>query len=217
MEIEFKKISGISLIVGSILMVATMLLHPSGGNIEHILKIKNIIIVSHSLAILSLPFVAFGFWGLTIALLTKSKISILSFIISCFGLFATMIAATINGLTLPLFLSQIVPQNTDVNLIKAISTYGRNINIPMDYILIIAFALSISIWSLLIIQSKTFPKWIGYYGLLLILFGVFALFNRYNFIGLFGFRIIIFGIVSWIIAVGIKILLTDKSRIKTNE
>ena len=210
METEFKKNSGISLIVGSILMIATMVLHPSGGHIEHILKIKSIIIVSHALAIFSLPFIAFGFLGLSTALLTKSKISILSFIISCFGLFAAMIAATINGLTLPLFLSQIVPQNIDGNIISSIGTYGRNINIPMDYILLISFALSISIWSVLIIMSEKFPKWIGYYGLLLILFGVFALFNKYNFIGLFGFRIIIFGIVSWIIAAGIKILLTNK-------
>jgi hypothetical protein len=210
METEFRKFSGISLIVGSILMVATMVLHPSGGHIEHILKIKPIIIVSHSLAIFSLPFIAFGFWGLSTALLTKNKISFLSFIISCFGLFAAMIAATINGLTLPLFLSQIAPQNIDLNIINPISTYGRNINIPMDYILLIAFGLSISIWSVLIIQSEKFPKWIGYYGISLILFGVFAIFNKYNFIGLFGFRIIIFGIVSWIISVGMKILLTDK-------
>jgi hypothetical protein len=210
MDAEFKKISGISLIVGSILMVATMILHPSGGNIEHILKIKTIIIVSHSLAILSLPFIAFGFWGLSTALLTKSKTSILSFIISCFGLFAAMIAATINGLTLPLFLSKIAPKNIDVDIINPITSYGRNINIPMDYILLIAFALSINIWSVLIILSEKFPKWIGYYGLLLILFGVFALFNKYNFIGLFGFRIVVFGIVGWIIVVAIKILLADK-------
>ncbi len=206
METEFKKFSGISLIVGSILMVATMVLHPSGGSIEHILKTKTTIIVSHSLAIFSLPFIGFGFWGLSTALLTKSRISFLSFIISCFGLFAAMIAATINGLTLPLFLTQIVPQNIDLNIIKAVSGYGREINIPMDYILLLAFGLSISIWSVLIIQSKKFPKWIGYYGIFLILFSILAIYNKYNFIGLFGFRIVIFGIVSWIIAVGTKIL-----------
>ncbi len=206
METEFKKFSGISLIVGSILMVATMVLHPSGGSIEHILKTKTTIIVSHSLAIFSLPFIGFGFWGLSTALLTKSRISFLSFIISCFGLFAAMIAATINGLTLPLFLTQIVPQNIDLNIIKAVSGYGREINIPMDYILLLAFGVSISIWSVLIVQSKKFPKWIGYYGIFLILFSVLAIYNKYNFIGLFGFRIVIFGIVSWIIAVGTKIL-----------
>lgn len=206
METEFKKFSGISLIVGSILMVATMVLHPSGGSIEHILKTKTTIIVSHSLAIFSLPFIGFGFWGLSTALLTKSRISFLSFIISCFGLFAAMIAATINGLTLPLFLTQIVPQNIDLNIIKAVSGYGREINIPMDYILLLAFGLSISIWSVLVIQSKKFPKWIGYYGIFLILFNILAIYNKYNFIGLFGFRIVIFGIVSWIIAVGTKIL-----------
>jgi hypothetical protein len=212
METAFKKLSGISLIIGSALMVATMVLHPSGGNMEHVLKIKTILIVSHSLAIFSLPFICFGFWGLSASLLTKSRISVLAFIISCFGLFAAMIAATINGLTLPLFLTGAASQKAEVNIINLVSTYGHNINKPMDYILLSAFGLSISIWSALIIRSEQFPKWIGYYGLLLILAGLLAIFNQYSVTGLYGFRIVIFGIVSWIIVAGIKILLINTEK-----
>ncbi len=209
METAFKKLSGISLIFGSLLMVATMVLHPSGGNIEHILKIKTILIVSHSLAIFSLPFIGFGFWGLSGSLLTKSRISVLAFIISCFGLIAAMIAATINGLTLPLFLTRAASQHDAVNLVV---TYGYYINKPMDYILLSAFGLSISIWSALIIRNEQFPDWIGYYGLLLVLAGLLAVFNQHNITGLHGFRIVVSGIISWIIVAGIKILLSNTQK-----
>ncbi|WP_028297015.1 hypothetical protein [Olivibacter sitiensis] len=210
MDKEFSRISSISLVIGSTLMAATLVLHPSGGSMEHILNIKTILITSHSLAILSLPFIAFGFWGLSNALLTKSKISMLSFIISCFGLFAAMVAATINGLTLPLFLSKAALRNIDFNIVNTIRAYGDNINMPTAYLMFAAFALSIGIWSILIIRSEKFPKWIGYYGLLLILLGIFALFNKYNLIGLLGFRTIVLGIIGWTIAVGTKILFTNR-------
>ncbi len=164
--------------------------------------------VSHGLAILSLPFIAFGFWGLSTALLTKGKTAMLAFFISCFGLLAAMIAATINGLTLPLFLLQATARNIDTNLISPAIIYGRNINIPMDYILLSSFVLSISIWSVLIIRAKQFSQWTGYYGLSLIFIGGVAVFNRYNVIGLAGFRIVVFGIVSWIIIAAAKILLS---------
>ncbi len=213
MENEFKKASGISLLIGSLLLVATMVLHPSGGDIEHILRIKTVIIVSHSLAILSLPFIGFGFWGISVNLTTKSRVSLLAFMIAAFGLIAAMVAATINGLTLPLFISEVANQDFDANTIHLINAYGRYINIPMDYILILSFGLAISIWSVLMVKGVNFPKWMGYYGLVLMVAGLVALLNQFNFAGLFGFRVFIFGIVSWVIAVGIKILLPVKEKI----
>lgn len=213
MEREFKKASGISLLIGSLLLVATMVLHPSGGSIEHILNIKKVIIISHSLAILSLPFIGFGFWGLSLSLTTKSRVSMLAFMVAALGLVAAMIAAAVNGITLPLFVSEVANQDYDVNTIKLITTYGRSLNISMDYIIILSFGLAIMIWSALMVKGVNFPKWMGYYGLVLMVAGLVALLNQFNFVGLFGFRVFIFGIVTWIIAVGIKILLPEREKI----
>jgi hypothetical protein len=202
MEKEFSKTTGFSLIVSAILLIVTMVLHPSGGSIEHILKIKGVLMGSHSLAIFSLPFVGFGFWGLSVTLQTKNYLSMLGFIMSCFGLVAGMIAATINGLTLPLFISNDPNENLDLNTLKLILTYGKYINIPMDYIMISMLSFAIVIWSFLIIRTGLFPKWIGYFGLLLISFGILGIFLQFNFANLFGFRIFIFGMATWIIGMG---------------
>ncbi len=201
MEKEFSKSTGFSLVVSAILMIITMVLHPSGGSVEHILKIKGVLMGSHGLAIFSLPFVGFGFWGLSNVLQTKSQLSMLGFMMSCFGLVAGVIAATMNGLTLPLYVSN-APNTLDPNTLKAILKYGRYINIPMDYIMIVMFSCGIAIWSFLIIRTDLFPKWIGYFGLLLIGFGILGIFLQFNFANLFGFRIFIFGMASWIILMG---------------
>jgi hypothetical protein len=188
-------------------LIVTMVLHPSGGSIEHILKIKGVLMGSHGLAIFSLPFLGFGFWGLSVALQTKNHVSMLGFIVSCFGLVAGMIAATINGLTLPLFISNPPNETTDTNTLKAILMYGKYINIPMDYIMIIMLSFAIAIWSFLIVRANLFPKWVGYFGLLLIGFGILGIFLQFNFANLFGFRIFIFGIASWIIGMGYLMIL----------
>jgi hypothetical protein len=91
----------------------------------------------------------------------------------------------------------------DLTVPKAIVRYGFAINQPMDYIFIVASAVSVGIWSVLIIRGSEFPKWIGYYGIALLLMAMVAAFFQFNFINLYGFRLIIFGMVSWIISVGI--------------
>jgi len=207
MEKQFKQTSGLSLIVGSLVLIATMVLHPSGGSIERILKIREVIVVSHALAIVSLPFVAFGFYGLSVLLLTPSRISILAFITIAFGLVAVMIAGTINGLTLPMFLSHYTDKlNQDLTVPQAVIRYGFAINQPMDYIFIVAGVVSVGIWSVLMIRGSQFPKWIGYYGLSLLVLAAVAAIFRFNFVDLYGFRLVVFGVVSWIISVGVFML-----------
>jgi hypothetical protein len=203
MDSRFQKLSGYCLMIGAFFMIVTMVLHPSGGNFEHLLKIHKVAIIAHSIAIFSLPFVCFGFLGLSTALITPSKVSFLAFCISCIALIAAMIAATINGLTLPFYVLQHA-QDTEPNLstVKLILQYGSNINKPMDYIFILGSSLSMGIWSVLILRTTGFPRWVGYFGLLLLFMAVIGFFLNFNFINVGGFRVYIFGMSSWIILMG---------------
>jgi hypothetical protein len=211
MEKQFKQSSGISLLVGCVLLILTMVLHPLGGSIEHILKIKKVIMISHSIALSCLPFIGFGFWGLSTLVQTKSRLSSLSFFIAAMALVAAMIAGTINGLTLPLFVSEASYASTDPATMKAIVTYGKYINIPMDYIFIAAISFSIGLWSLLIIRTGNLSKWLGYYGLLTIACGFGGILLQFNFVNLFGFRVFIFGMVGWMVAVGLLLIRSAKA------
>ncbi len=203
---QFRKLAGYSLLVSSVIIVLIAMMHPVGGDIGHIVHVKSMLQQSHSLAIACLPFLGFGFFGISKILITKSKLSVLSLIISFFGLFAAMIAATINGLTLPAFASNYSPDRDKEEIVKTIITYGKFINVPMAYIFMSVITLSIALWSFLIIKTTRLSLWIGYLGFAISLLGAVALMGKFNLVGLFGFRAFLFGLVIWKIFVGLNML-----------
>jgi hypothetical protein len=206
LEPKFIKASGASLLVGCLLAAITMTLHPVGGDIAHISKMKNALFFSHSLAIVCMPLLSFGFWGLTQLLMTKSKTALLAFIILSFGLFAAMIAGCINGLILPKFASNYNMNDDAIKTVEKIIQYGFVINLMMTYIFISATALSLGIWSILIIKNQQISAWLGYFGLVVLAIGLLSVGFKFNFTNLLGFKTFIFLIVSWKIAVGITMI-----------
>lgn len=212
MEKSFKKFAGYSLIIGSVLMILTMVLHPTGGNLEHIIKISNVLMITHSIAIFSIPFVAFGFYGLSKNLVTDSKTSYLGFTFVIFGLIAVILAASINGLILPMYSSKF-QNETGQNLeaLKLIISYGSTFNKAMDYIFMGGYSIAMLIWSVVIILTSKLPRWIGFYGLILLAFVIIGFLLQFNFISVWGFRIYVFGIVSWIILAGFFMMSRKKT------
>lgn len=207
MHPSFKRTSGISLIIGSLLLMLTMVLHPVGGSIEHIIHIAHINRVSHSLAIACLPFIGFGYYGLALALNTENKLSILALVIAGMGLVAGMIAASINGLTLSEYLLH--AGDTFKNqpfIVDSIAHYSGAINHPMAYILMCCLLASMGIWSVLILLTQVFPKWLGYLGLALVVLGGLGFAMQFQFIHVSGFRVFIAGLLTWIVGMGIYLM-----------
>ena len=197
----FRKLSGYCLLIGSLLMVLTMLLHPSGGDMQHILKISRIAIISHSLGLLSTVFTAFGFYGLASALLTQSRISFLGLSFAGFALVAVLLAALLNGLVLPMYVMQqsgIAEEKQDT--IKLIIQYGVTINAALDYVFIAGYSVAMLIWSAGMLRTEKFPAWLGIWGILLVGISMIAALFQLNFISVSGFTVYVIGIVSWIVS-----------------
>lgn len=212
MDTDFYKSTGLSLILSSILAILTMVLHPSGGSIEHIIKIAAPLQMTHSLAIYCLPFILFGFYGLTHRLLGSWKFAVLAFIIMSFGLVAAMLAALFNGLAVPYFLNQYADQiQQNEPFIDLILSYGFAINKALDYVFIVAFCSSIVIYSIKIIRSQKLARWIGYLGIAIALSSIMGWATNFVFTNLWGFRIVVFSISGWILASGIALI-----RLKSN-
>jgi hypothetical protein len=204
---QFEKNAGRSLLISSVLLVLTMLLHPAGGSIEHLLKIIPLIIVTHSIAILSLPFCMIGFWGFTKKLGTENFLSLPAFAIAVFGLIAAMGAAMVNGLALPLFLERYKDAPADVlENIKPILKYGASLNHGFDYIFIGALCLSILLWSIAVLQTKKVTPFLGYFGIALTLLAVILLATGFVFVNLYGFRLFAFGIAGWLLWVSVVLM-----------
>ena len=203
MDSNEQKGAGLSLIIGSLLMIATMVLHPVGGDFNKLLKIVTIGIVSHSLAILSVPFVAYGFFGLAMKLKSRPFLSYAAFSIMFFGLVAVMIAAAINGLILTDFVKSYEGASEEtIAALKPIFVFMFSFNHAFDYIFMSAICLSMTMWSIAIIKTQALASWIGYFGILVSTVGIILFVSGFELLHLAGFRVFVFSNVAWIITVG---------------
>jgi hypothetical protein len=189
-----------SLIIAAILMVFTMVLHPMGGSVEYIQKIATIIMITHALAILSVPFWILGFWGLTRQLGDDGLIPLTAFIIMTIGLFAVVLAAAVNGLALPLFVTHYLDATPEkLSAIKPIINYNTSLNHAFDLVYTGAFCLAVALWSIAILKTRRLPVWLGWSGVLLSLVTVASMTMGVFFTDLTGLRIFVSGFVIWTI------------------
>jgi|SRR5450432_551361 hypothetical protein len=203
MEIQFEKNAGIALIVFTLLMVFTIVLHPAGGSFEHLLKITTMIIVSHSIAILSLPLAALGFWGLTKKIGDRYFLSLLAFAFICLGLITALMAAATNGLVLPLFIQKFKDATPDLK-------YNTAVNNAFDYIYSAALCIAMLLWSIAILQYKKLPVWLGWLGIAVCIFTVLLVVGGYALSSLQGLRFFVSGMVLWIFSAGILLSYSGK-------
>lgn len=209
MEDFSKKLAGSSLLLGSLMAILTMVLHPIGGDIQHIVKISGVLMFSHSLAVVCMPLIAFGFWGLSNLLTTPNRLSILAFFIALLGLIAATLAATINGMVLPQFASHYAGSKVDSAVLLAIISYGRFLNQSLAYIFMVSTIFSILLLSFLLITKRSPIKWFGYYGILVFLLGLVALLVGANMISVHLFGYFVVGMTSWMMMAGVVLIRSD--------
>lgn len=204
MKNTIEKHAGISMIIGALLATITMVLHPVGGNIEHLIKISPVIMTSHIIALFSVPFMLFGFWGLTQRIGLNNTFSVMALITGSLGLVAVLIAGAINGLVVPFFVDTLKDASPEkLEMAETVLSYGFSLNKAFDYIFIGAICEAFLLWSIAILKTKLFPKWIAMLGVTLGIGFLIALVSGFALVDLHGFRIFIFGIVLWIAAMGI--------------
>ena len=206
MNNTFEKQAGISLIIFTVLLVFTMMLHPAGGSIEHLIRITPVIVITHSVAILALPFGCIGFLGLTRKIGTENFASVLGFIMVCFALIATLLAAATNGLIVPLYLQHYKEATPEaINAINPILRYGFTVNLAFDYIYTGAFCLAMLNWSIAILITKKLTAWIGWLGIFISLITVVIFISGMAVNNLHGLRIFGVCVISWILIVAWRI------------
>ncbi len=203
MNFSEHKNAGISLMVGCFLMIVTMVLHPVGGDFDHLLRIVTVGIVSHVIAIISLPFVAYGFWGLSDKI-GSTFLSKLSFTFMFFGLVAVMFAGAVNGIILMDFVKSYAGSSEEtIASLKPIFRLIRSFNHAFDFIFIGAVCISTGMWSISILKTKKLPIWHGWFGIIISAVALTSLMLGFVFVNLHGFRIFIFGWVAWVVAAGL--------------
>ncbi len=207
MKNKYYKSSGISLIIGSLLIILTMIIHPTGGDFQTIIKTSKIIITTHSIAICCLPFVVFGFLGLTTKLSSEYRVSIFAFISIVQGLISAFFAALFNGLVLPSYLNKFSNSlEENIVFLKPIVSFSFAINKALDLIFIVALIIAIFLYSMLILRLEKGRNWISYLGFLITFLTLIGIFLNLNFQHLLEFQIFTISIAIWVLASGILLI-----------
>lgn len=189
-----------------------MILHPIGGDFAHLIAVSKMGMIAHSLAIFSIPFSALGFIGLNRKLGRNDFFSRLGLAFMLLGLLAALLAATANGLVLPLFIEDYAKATPEtIESLRPFLRYNLAFNHAFDYQLITGMFLSMFCWSIAILQSDNLPRWIAYLGFLIVLIILGAILGGFYFLDLSGFRVFVFGWLVWILAVAWKLWTADKN------
>jgi len=203
MKSNSEKSAGLSLMIGSFLMIVTMVLHPVGGDFHHMVRIVNIGTISHAIGLLSIPFALYGYWGIMAKMEEEIFLSRVAFSFISLGLVAIMIAATLNGLVLTQLVRNYAGASDEV--ISDLTPIFRLIhafNLANDYIYIAAVGISTLFWSIAMLRVKKFPAWLAYLGIVLVLAMVISALTGFVFTDVAGFRAFIIGTTAWTIAAG---------------
>jgi len=191
-----------ALILGTLLLIFTMVMHPTGGSIAYVQKISTLLMVTHSVAILSLPLLLLGFWGLYKLLDDDSLSSLGAYMVIVIGLFAGMLAAAVNGLALPIFLAHFPDAGPEqITTIKPIVSYNAALNHAFDFIFMGACCVSTMLWSIAILRTRRLPVWMGWLGLLLPILAIIPACLGFAFTGLAGFRFFMAGYFVWLVMI----------------
>lgn len=201
-----EKNAGLALIAFTVLLIFTMLLHPAGGSVQHLIRITKTIVITHAIAVFSLPFGWIGFWGLTKKLGTERFMPMLGFAMISLGLVAVMIAAASNGIVMPIYLQHYKDATEQtIDSIRPVLRYSFAINNAFDYIYTGAFCTAILCWSVTILRTKKLPVWIGWAGIALAITAVIIFFVGVQVNSLQGFRFFVTSIVLWVLLVGVTL------------
>jgi hypothetical protein len=210
MKLSIEKTGGIALLTGALLTVFTAVLHPEGGSIQYLQSMAPMIAVSHSAGLLAIPFLGLGFWVLTKRIGAGSFLPLLSFAFTITGLSAGMMAATINGLALPLYVLNYKEATAEITaIIRPVIRYNVVLNQAFDYVFLGALSFAILCWAFSILYLGKLPKWIGYIGLIFSITVIVLFLTGYVFVNLHGFRLFLFFLVVWIGLVGVALLRSD--------
>src|SRR5580692_2776058 len=146
--------SAIALIAGSAGMIITMIFHPGGKiapeQLEHMIRLS---IGVHSLALLTVPVLFLGAWGMSRRLDGGDRLAWAGLVLFAFASAAVMNAGTLNGLVAPKLMRQIVAATPETRgTWQMMLNYNFQMNQAFARVYAVGASLAIASWSVAILR-----------------------------------------------------------------
>lgn len=201
---------GLALILGSVGSIITMALHPTGHDLVAPGKsapVSHMVIAVHALALVCLPIMFLGAWGLSRRLASPNRLSMMALVFYGFALVAIMNAAAISGFMSPYIAQQMAkPDPAMHDVWHAMLHYNGQLNQAFAMVFVVAASVAILLWSIAIIKSKEFWTSVGIFGCILGPVTIVAVLSGHVTLGVHGFGMIVLCQAIWYALVGVMLM-----------
>ena len=209
------RLSGLALIVGSIGVIITMSLHPTGhiAAMDMESMIRKLIMV-HALGLACLPVLFLGAWGLCRQLAAQARLAAIGLVLYAFALLAVMSAAVADGLITPSILHQIVASASAPSAMdtwRLIQHYNFYANQAYAQVFVAASSIAIIVWSAALLRTTSRFRGLGIYGCVVGPLVLLALFSGHLTLDAHGFGVIVLLHSIWFVTAAIFLLRSSES------
>ena len=184
-------------------MIITMIFHP-GGKIapEQLEQMIRLSIGVHSLALLSIPVLLLGAWGMSRRLDLGERLAWAGLVLFGLASVTVMIAGTLNGLVAPGLMRKIVATTAETREIwQAMLSYNFQVNQAFARVYSVGASLAILLWSVAILRYRTLGMGAAIYGIVLGVVTAAGIGSGLLTPDRHGFAILIFGQAIWFLLV----------------
>jgi hypothetical protein len=212
MILDERRSGGAAWIGATVLMLATMALHPTGRDLASAATSARgalLARLAHGLALASLPLALAGALALTRALAASVPAPGASLALLSFGLalVSALLAALTSGFVAPhLFEDLLAAKAGEAEALRLLVRYNHELNQAAAAVFVVASSLAIGLWSRAILRAGGFPRGLGLYGLLLATLTVLSVVSGHVELDVHGFGAVVLGQAGWSIAAGIGLL-----------
>jgi hypothetical protein len=184
-------------------MIITMILHPGGKiapeQLEHSIRLD---IGVHSLALVSIPVLLLGAWGMSRRLDGGDRLAWAGLVLFGLACVAVMIAGTLNGLAAPALMRRIVAATAETRETwQSMLSYNFQLNQAFARVYAVGASLAILLWSVVILRQRAMGLGVAIYGVVLGLASAAAICSGLLTPDRHGFAILIFGQAIWFLLV----------------
>jgi hypothetical protein len=195
--------SAIALIAASVGMIITMVSHPGGkiapAEVDHVARM---LIVVHSLALLSVPVILLGAWGMTRRIGGADRLAWAGLVLYALASVAVMNAAVCDGLIAPTLIRKIVAATAETRDVwQTLMNFNFQMNQAFARVYAVGSSLAVVLWAVSILRYKALGWGVGIYGVVLGVVTVAGILSGYLTPDRHGFGMLVFGQAIWFLIV----------------
>jgi hypothetical protein len=206
---------GLALIFGTVASIVTMSLHPTSvsalASPEALMHEMRVLVAVHTLALLSIPLMVFGFAGVTHRLGWERPAALFAFVLYAFSAIAIMFAAIADGLiNAALMPKMISAPESELQILKAALAYNFQLNQACAKVFVVGSSLAFIFWSAALLRAGTFGRRVAAVGWFTGGIALLGLLSGHVRMSAHGFALIVFLQAVWVVLLAVWMLRAER-------